>query len=146
MSTPYESADLLMKLYDLRGDETLRQARDWFVTKFHPETAHEVLAVWLGPESARYLMVTSYWDMAASFVNHGAIDEAMFHDASTEHVAVFAKLEPFLAELRSTSGQPDFLGHLERVVTRMPDAATRLESMRRYMRRSATQGSRGVKR
>lgn len=31
-----------------------------------------------GKDSAYYRMVVSYWDMAASFVNHGVIDEEMF--------------------------------------------------------------------
>lgn len=135
MPNPSESADLLLKLYDLRRDPALRSARDWFVTRFHPTSAEEVFAMWTGPESAPYRMMTTYWEMAASFVTHGAIDAEMFHDANTEYVAVIAKLGPFLPELRRLSGSPHYLRHLESVVMAMPDAEQRLSVMRKYMRR-----------
>jgi hypothetical protein len=137
LSDRYESATLLIKLYELRRDDGLRRARDWFVTEFHPQSAREVFAMWMGTESARYRMVTSYWDMAASFVNHGAIDADMFHDADLEHVAVYAKLEPFLAELRELSRSPTYLAHLERLVLSAPDAAERVARMRRYVEHKA---------
>ncbi len=87
--------------------------------------------------SAFYRMVMSYWDMAASFVNHGAIDEEMFADAHGEHLFVFAKVEPFLAEMRETMGSPGFLNNLETLIMKMPNAketlAARREMMRRWM-------------
>ena len=79
MADPSHAAAALLKLYELRTEPTLRQARAWFVFEFHPTSSQDVLAVWLGPghESAPYRMVTTYWDMAASLVNNGAIDEKM---------------------------------------------------------------------
>jgi hypothetical protein len=133
-SREYESADLLLKLYELRREPELRAARDWFVTRFHPSSAEEVFAVWMGPASAPYRMVTTYWEMAATLVRYGAIDAAMFHAANTEHVAVIAKLGPFLPELRRLSRTPDYLAQLEALVTEMPDAEARLSALRKYMR------------
>jgi hypothetical protein len=141
MPSPSESADLLIKLYELRRDPALRAARDWFVTRFHPASAEEVFALWMGPESAPYRMVTTYWEMAASFVTHGAIDAEMFHDANTEYVAVIAKLGPFLPELRRLSGTPRYLAELEALVTGMPDAEARLSTIRKYMRRKKAEHS-----
>ncbi|HEY9227963.1 MAG TPA: hypothetical protein VIP11_15000, partial [Gemmatimonadaceae bacterium] len=68
--TASASADLLLKLYELRTRETLRRARAWFAYEFHPTSTKEVLEAWLAPghESAPFRMVTTYWDMAASFV------------------------------------------------------------------------------
>jgi hypothetical protein len=80
----------ILKLYELRREEKMRQARDWFFG-FNPSSAEEISAVFFGPHSAHYRMVTSYRDMAASFVNGGAIDERMFNDTTSEHVMVFAK-------------------------------------------------------
>lgn len=56
------AAQVLLKLYELRTEPALRQARAWFAFEFHPSTTKEVLATWLGPghESAPYRMVTSY--------------------------------------------------------------------------------------
>ena len=134
-----ESANLILRLYELRREPTLREARHWFVARFHPQTAQEVFAVWMGPDSAHFRMVTTYWDMAAALVNHGAIDGAMFHAANTEHNAVFAKMQPFLGELRKRSGLPDYLSNLERLVLSQPDAESRLDVYRRYL---AHQGAR----
>ena len=93
----------------------------------------------MGPDSARYRMMTTYWEMAATFVRQGAIDAEMFHAANTEYVAVIAKLAPFLGELRRLSGNPAYLAELEAVVMAMPEAQARLSMMRKYMRRKATE-------
>lgn len=132
-----DSASLILRLYELRREPTLRDARDWFVSRFHPTSAPEIFSVWMGPDSAYYRMVTTYWDMAASLVLHGAIDPAMFNAANTEHNAVFAKIQPFLAELRKRSGLPDYLEHLERLVLGQPDAERRLDVFRRYLAHKA---------
>jgi hypothetical protein len=133
MTVPYQSADLLLKLYDLRREETMRQARQWFVT-FNPDTADEIAAVLRSEHSAYFRMVTSFWDMAASFVNNGAIDEKMFNDANGEHVVVFAKMEPVLAEHRLRMKQPHYLAQLEQLVMRIPNVSERLAATRERFR------------
>lgn len=137
MNTKHESADLILKLYDVRREATMREAREWYIRQFHPESVQDVIGAWRSEHSAYYRMVTSYWDMAASFVNHGAIDEQMFGDANPEHVAVFAKIELFLEELRSLSGIPNYLQHLERLVTRSPGAKERTAQIRERFKQMA---------
>lgn len=130
-----ESADLILKLYDLRRETKMREARNWMIS-FFPESAADVMQAMIDPEtSAYYRMVVTYWDMAASFVNHGAIDEEMFADAHGEQIVVFSKIEPFLAELRETMGNPKMLQNLEKVVMKMPDAKERLVKSREMMKR-----------
>jgi hypothetical protein len=80
-------------------------------------------------------MVTSHWEVAASFVNNGGIDEKLFLEGNTEHVVVFAKLQPFLNELREAMGEPDYLSNLERLVMRVPDIETKLEHRRKLLER-----------
>src|ERR687884_495071 len=133
MADKEKSAELIMKLYDLRREEVMRQARNWFFT-FNPESVEDVMNAVRGEHSAYYRMVTSYWDMAASFVNHGAIDEQMFTDANGEHMVVFAKIEPFLAEMRTMSGSPQYLQNLEKLVMRKPDARETLTALRERMK------------
>ena len=66
-----ESADLILKLYDLRRETKMREARNW-IFGFNPTSAEEYMKTMMDPEVGAYLrMVTSYWDMAASFVNNG---------------------------------------------------------------------------
>jgi hypothetical protein len=139
MDAKAESAKLILKLYELRRDPTMREARSWFIG-FHPESAQDIADVYMGEHSAYYRMVTSYWEMAASFVTHGAIDEAMFNDANGEHVVVFAKLEPHLAELRKMFNSPQGLANLEKVVMAIPNAAERLAVTRRLKAFSQRRG------
>jgi hypothetical protein len=136
MSNEHESMMGIIKLYELRSEETMRKARDWFATGFHPESAQDILQVLVSDHSADFRMVTSYWDMATAFVVFGAINDEMFNAINTEHVLVYAKLQPFLAELRAVPGIPPYmyLKHLEPVVQRIPDANERVAAMRRYMR------------
>jgi hypothetical protein len=136
-STPYESATLLLRLYELRRETTMREARNWFAREFNPSTIDEVTQAVMGPNSGHFRMVTSYWDMAASFVLNRAIDEQMFNDANGEQVGVFAKVEPFLPEYRTRMGNSKYLAHLEQVVMRRPGAKESLASIREYFKARA---------
>lgn len=125
----HEDADLILKLYDLRREKVMRDARTWFFT-FNPEKAEDFLDAMTSEHSGHYRMVVSYWDMAASLVNNGAIDTQMFNDANGEHLFVYAKVAPFLPALRATSGNPDYLAHLEKLVTAIPDVEEKLANIR----------------
>ena len=132
MSSSYESADLILNLYNLRREKVMRKARDWYIKEFHPRSAQDVVSVLRGEHSAYFRMVTSYWEMAASFVNNEAIDWKMFMDANPgEPVNVFAKLYPYLEELRSMFASKyddtQALQHLEQVVMNLPYAKEQLE-------------------
>jgi len=130
-----ESADLILKLYELRREATMREARNWIIP-FAPESAAEIMQAMISQETGAYFrMVTSYWDMAATLVNHGAIDEAMFADAHVEHVLVFSKIEPFLAEIREMMSSPNYLKNLETLIMKMPDAKETLAGRREMIKR-----------
>ena len=128
----YKDADLILKLYDLRREKTMREARTWFFT-FNPETPQDFLDVLTSDKSGLYRMVISYWDMACSLVNNGAIDAEMFNDANGEHIFVYAKMEPFIPMLREQMGAPNFLAHLEKTVKEIPDYEQRLATIRERM-------------
>jgi 1,2-phenylacetyl-CoA epoxidase catalytic subunit len=78
-------------------------------------------------------MVTTYWEMACSFVTNGAIDEQMFNDANAEHVAVYSKIEPFIKEIRAAYTS-NYMEHLERVVMAMPNAQERVQTTRERLK------------
>lgn len=136
MSNEHESMMGILKLYELRSEATMRKARDWFATGFFPESTQDILDVLVGEHSAEFRMVASYWDMAAAFVVFGAINADMFNAINTEHVVVYAKLQPFLSEIRAVPGIPPYLylKHLEPVVQGIPDTEERIAVMRRYMK------------
>ena len=142
MGEKQEDANLILRLYEIRREERMRRAREWFITAFNPESTEDIFQLLTGEHSADFRMVASYWDMAATFVNHGAIDERLFNDINTEHVAVYAKLQPFLEEMRAIPGAPPYLylKNLEPLILRMPDAKERIAVMRRYMKRRTEAG------
>lgn len=96
----------------------MREARNfWF--GFNPASAQEYMGAMMGPNSAHIRMVSSYWDMACSFVVAGAIDANMFDAANGEHIIVYAKLRPILADLRAMVG-PNAFQNLEKVCLNPP--------------------------
>ena len=134
MSKPTRSAELIMKLYDLRREETMRKARNWMFT-FNPTSAADVGKTMMDPEVGAYLrMVLSYWDMAATFVAHGAIDADMFHETAGEHIGVFAKIAPFLEDLRKEWDMPEAFANLEKIIMDRPDGAERVRKTQEWMK------------
>lgn len=90
----HADADLILRLYDLRRETVMRQARAWFLDWMpkKPEEVQKVLA--LGPgENAWLRQVTSYWEMAFSFANQGAIDINLFAANSGEGVLFCTKCQ-----------------------------------------------------
>lgn len=141
-------ASLLLKLYELRTEPTLRKARAWFAFEFHPQSAKDVLQAWLGPghESAPYRMVTTYWDMACSLVVQGAIAPDMFNAANTEHFAFYSKIGPYLPDVRALAQYPDYLVHIEQVVKAAGDSDARVATFARYMERQREFAAKGLQR
>ena len=128
----HESAELILKLYDLRREETMRKARNWFFM-FDPQNAEDIEKTMMDPEVGGYLrMVLSYWDMAASLVIHDAIDKDLFNDTNGEHIGVYAKIEPFLADLRTKWEMPDAFENLEKVILERPDGAERVKKTQEW--------------
>ena len=116
MPTPFESATLNLQLFDLRREPVLREAREWFLRDFNPETYAEFVEIISGVRNSSFRMVLGYWDMAASLVTADAIDADAFRAAHGEVFATFGKVQPFLDALRKASGEPDFCKHVETVV------------------------------
>ena len=137
MPTPFESAQLNLQLFDLRREAVLREARSWFVLEFHPESFADVMAAVRGERNASFRMVLGYWDMAASLVTTGAIDGDAFRAAHSEIFAAFGKIQPFLAELRTATGERDLFQHMEAVVMAAPGAEAILARRREAIRAGA---------
>jgi hypothetical protein len=139
-----EDAKIILRLYDLRREPEMRKARAWFAG-FWPRNADDVMQVInsVNPqENAWFRQVSGYWDMAASFVLRGALNEELFVDNSGEMVFVLAKVYPFLKEVREKTHTP-YLQRVETVATRTKDARERLQIMlkRAEARRAAAKAA-----
>jgi len=111
----YDDANLLLRLYDLRREEKMRAARAWFVASFKPKSIAELQELCpAGTENnARMRMVATYWDMAASFVNSGVLNEEIFFANGRELLVVWLRVRPIIEALRSGYQDPTFLKNLE---------------------------------
>lgn len=129
-----QDADLILKLYDLRREATMREARNWFFT-FNPTSIQDVMEALLGEHSGHYRMVLSYWEMAAAMVNNGAIDEQLFNETNGEHIFIYAKIAPVIGEVRTMFGSPDFLENLEKLIKRIPNVEEKITALRERMKK-----------
>lgn len=128
-----EEAGLILNLYDLRREATMRKARDWYFRSFTPETIADFNSHMMG-ENGNYLrMVLSYWDMAAALVNDGAISLQLFDSSNGEHIGVFSQCELLLPEIRATFG-PRFAANLEKLIDATPDGRKRCATAREQMK------------
>ena len=132
----HHDAELILKLYDLRREAVMREARNWFFT-FNPTSAQDIMETMLGEHSGHYRMVISYWEMAAAMVNKGAIDEELFNESNGEHLFVYSKIEPLIGDLRAMFGAPDFLSNLESLIKRMPNYQEKITALRERMKKVA---------
>jgi hypothetical protein len=135
-------AQLILQLYDLRREAEMRKARHWWIAEFFPENSEEFMKVSssLGTQENNWFrQVLGYWGMAASFVLQGVLNEDLFLQPafSGEMFLIFAKVQPFLKELREKLGDPHVLKNVEEVATgtkfgreRLKFLAKRVEMLR----------------
>ena len=125
-------AQIILELYKLRTEARMREARFWLMYTFWPASADDVLALFaeLGSEHNQYIrQVTTYWEMAAGFVLHGALSAELFLDSSTEPFFLYAKFVDMLPAIRQH--RPQFLTRTGALVDRYPDAHAHVERLRK---------------
>jgi|SRR5208283_5591608 len=127
-------AQLILQLYDLRREAEMRKARNWWAADFFPQNADDFLKVaWaMGSQENNWLrQVSGYWGMAASFVLQGVLNEDLFLQPgfSGEMFLMYAKLHPFIKELREKAGDPHIFLNVEKVITHTKWGRDRLQFM-----------------
>jgi hypothetical protein len=132
-----DDVQAILKIYELRREQKLRLARDWYSSRFFPHTFDDIKAITSAqnPDNTYFRMVTSYWDMAASFVNHGAVHQALFLEQAGEMFYVFAKVEEFVPAIREELGMPRFLVNVEKLVKSAPGGIERVRIIQERLAR-----------
>jgi hypothetical protein len=123
-------AELILKLYELRQEETLRKARRFLVFDFNPKTVEDLRVVSRDTKSEHnpsWRQAISYWEMAASLILRGALDADLFLDSSLEGILLYAKFHHFHAETEKQSGNP-FMGRTAELIAKYPAATARYEA------------------
>ena len=113
----YDDANLLLRLYELRRESKMREARAWFVSKFKPKSMADIQTLCPpgSDENARMRMVVTYWDMAASFITAGVLDGDLFFANNREMLLVYIRVRPLLPEMRAAFKDPTYWRNLEAV-------------------------------
>jgi len=113
----YDDVNLILHLYEMRREDKMREARNWFVKNFRPQTLEEMqkLVPVGSDENAFFRQVTSYWDMVASFIVGGVLSEDLFFESNRELLLCWVRVRPFLGALREFNKDPFTLHNLEKV-------------------------------
>ena len=123
--------ELVLRLYEIRREETLRRSRRFMVFDFNPKTLEELRVVSrdiTSEHNAAWRQTLSFWEMAASLVLRGAVDADLFLDTNAEGILLYAKFHHFHAETEKQSGNP-FMKQTATLIERFPAARERYEAL-----------------
>lgn len=135
----HEQVNLVLRLYELRREPRLRQARAWFVDNYRATSPEEVMQKYPpgSEENTSIRMTVSYWDMVAGIVNRGLVDEELFFENSGELWLVWDRVRPITGAWRAAFKNPHIFANLEQ-------AATRLEAWREQKAPGSTAAMRAM--
>jgi hypothetical protein len=148
-SPSHHDAEVILKLYDLRREPVMREARS-FVAQFAPKSLDDMLklANAFGTREQAFLrQVVGYWEMAASLVNRGAINRELALDNYQEMFFVYAKLQPYLEAYRQAMGMPKFLHQVQQLAESSEETRKRtsdMQAMQAEMARRRAQATAAV--
>ena len=130
--TTATQVELILRLYELRRETVMREARGFVGGPFLPESDDELVSIITkgDKETGFVLQVYGYWDMVCSFVLHGMLSEPLVYDTCPEMYFQFARIHPYLKGFRQKMNLPEWMQNLEKVATGSPRGRKRLVTMR----------------
>ncbi len=146
VDTSIQQAELILKLYELRRETVMREARSYVGGEFQPTSADELVEIVAkgGKYCGFVLQVYGYWDMVAAFVHHGALDAGLVYDTCQEMYFQYAKIQPYISEFRKKMNLPDWMMNIERLVEGSEAARNRIATMRKNLAAMAATRAAGV--
>jgi hypothetical protein len=143
----HEQAQLHLQVYDLRREERLRKARDWFQQNFRAQTVEEAMRFAPGTEQGNFVgMVMGYWEQACALLNYGLLHEELFFETSGEFFGVWELLKPVVPEFRKQFKDPNMLANLEKAAQRFEKwqerrAPGNIAAMRQWMKQEQSKAA-----
>lgn len=143
----HEQAQLHLQVYDLRREERLRKARDWFQQNYRAQTFEEAMRFAPGTEQGTFVgMVIGYWEQACALLNYGLLHEELFFETSGEFFGVWELLKPVAPEFRKQFKDPNMLANLEKAALRYEKWQNRrapgnIEVMRQWMKQEQSKAA-----
>ena len=147
----YEQVNLMLKLYDMRREPRLREARTWFSEHFHASSVEEMMQKYppWSEENTNVRMTVSYWEMVASIANRGLMDDDLFFENSAEAWAVWERIQGLAPAWRAALKDPHIFSNLEELSKRFeawrekraPGSTAAMRQMMEQMRRPAAKAA-----
>lgn len=133
----HHDAELVLKCYDLRREDTMRESRN-AVAKFFPSSYEDITAImnFEHPLNAPLRQVSSYWEMVYGMVKHGVVNADFFMESNMEGLFLYTKVEPFLEQLRKDFS-PMMFQNAEWVVKNTNIGKMGIERFRVYVKKLA---------
>jgi hypothetical protein len=128
--------ELILKLYELRREPRMRQARQWVMHEFNPKTLEELLALqrdFGSDHNQMWRQVIGYWEMAAALVIHGALDRELFLKANGENLFMVAKFGRLNEEYARSAGNDGFMPQMSALVSGHEPSRRRMEALRELL-------------
>ena len=148
----HEQGQLHLKVYDLRREARLRQARDWFQQNYNAETFEEAMKIAApGTENGTNVgMVIGYWEQACALLNYGLLHDELFFETSGEFFGVWEQLKAVVPQFREMFKDPTVLSNLEKAAQRYEEwsekrAPGRIAAMRQYMQEERSKAKAAAK-
>ncbi len=145
----HEQVNLMLKLYEMRREARLREAREWFTRNFNVNSVEEVMQKFpIGStENTNMRMVISYWDMCAGIVNRGLINDELYFESNGEAWVVWERIRPIIPGWRAAFSNPTLFHHLEELCGRLeawrekiqPGSTAKMRQMMQMMQQQMAQ-------
>jgi len=150
----HEKVNLMLRLYDIRREPRLREAREWYMAHFHVNSLEDVMQICPpGSQENTFMRMTfSYWDMVGSIVNRGLINEDFFFENSGEQWMVWERLKPVVPAFRAMFKNPHAFENLEKHCEALerwrekkaPGSTEAMRAISAQMQQAATQRKSGA--
>lgn len=148
----HEQAQLQLQVYELRREDKLRQARDWFGKNYIVNSFEDSQRIApMGSETGNYVgMVIGYWEQACALLNYGLLHEDLFFETNGEFFGVWEAVKPVVPEYRKRFLNKDVLAHLEQAAKRFEAWSERrnpgqIAAMRQFMQQMRSQAASAAK-
>lgn len=138
-----DDAQLILQLYDLRREPVMRAARKYVVSELWPQKYEEFKAIVTGygtEPNAWFRQVLTYWNMVAAMVLLGTVNESLFFETNGEPYFLWAKFGHYIAQARKDQIDPEFLLHLEKLMSKAK-AKKRIQGLQRRLAARAAQAA-----
>jgi len=130
-------ADLILKLYDLRREAAMREARAELTRDYLPKNSKEAVAILNHdhPLNRAYRQVSTYWEMVYRMARYGIIHGDFLVENNAEGLLLFARVEPYLKEIRGAGG-PHVFKNAEWVAHEVPEGRAIADRMRARVKKA----------